>query len=294
MSLFLSYRRADSREVVGRIYDLLITHFPIESVFRDLDSLPLGTPFPEALDEAVSKARAALVVIGPIWVSVTDPTGRRRLDDQGDFVRREVERALASGIVVVPVLVSGAAMPTAGELPDSIRPLASRNAASVRPDPDFHHDMDRLIRGLARALDMPGVVETPAGVRASAGRRVWAALCDIRQFIGHELPATVMRGGVIDGADWESIHRGWRIIQAEQVALPPTVFAAAVALMTDVLQPGLNRFLDTLRAAIAARGEPGYAGQGWVVRVDQQLRRVQEEFAGGLAPLPEMLRHVGC
>ena len=39
MVLFLSYRRADSRDVVGRIYDRLITHFPIEAVYRDLDSL---------------------------------------------------------------------------------------------------------------------------------------------------------------------------------------------------------------------------------------------------------------
>ncbi len=289
MVLFLSYRRVDSRDMVGRIYDRLITHFPIESVFRDIDSLPLGKPFPEALDEAVSKARAALVVIGPSWLSVTDPTGKRRLDDPKDYVRQEVERALTCGIVVVPLLVSGAEMPSESELPEPIRPLAYHNAASVRPDPDFHRDMDRLIERLARVLDMPWVIEAPAGVRSSAGRRVWAALCEIRQFIDHELPASVMRGGVSDGADWEPIHRGWQILQEQRVVLPPAVFAASAAALTDVVQPGLNRFLDTLRAAVAARTDPGYDAQVWVSQVNQQLRRVQEEFAGRLGALAEML-----
>jgi hypothetical protein len=294
MVLFLSYRRADSRDIVGRIYDRLITHFPIEAIFRDLDSLLIGRPFPTALDEAVSKARAALVVIGPNWLSITDSTGRRRLDDPEDFVRREVLQALAAGIIVVPVLVLGAAMPSEQELPESLRPLVFHHAASVRSDPDFHSDMDRLIGGLARVLDMPGVVDSPAGVRASAGRRVWAALCDIRQFICHELPAAVMKGGMIDGADWEPIHRGWRIIQEEQVAVPPTVFTASAAVLTDVLQPGLNRFLDTLRDATVARAEPGYDAQVWVARVDQQLRHVQEEFAGRLGTLAELLQQSEC
>ncbi len=48
-SLFLSYRRADSQEVVGRIYDRLRAHFPVERIFRDLDSIPLGKPFPQVI-----------------------------------------------------------------------------------------------------------------------------------------------------------------------------------------------------------------------------------------------------
>ena len=55
MGIFLSYRRVDSQEVVGRMYDRLITHFPIDRVLRDLDSLPLGKPFPQALDEVMSR-----------------------------------------------------------------------------------------------------------------------------------------------------------------------------------------------------------------------------------------------
>ena len=35
------------------MYDRLVTHFSTDRVFRDLDSLPIGKPFPQALDEAV-------------------------------------------------------------------------------------------------------------------------------------------------------------------------------------------------------------------------------------------------
>jgi len=54
-------------DVVGRIYDKLTAHFPHERIFRDLDSIPLGKPFPEVIREAVGKSAAALVIIGPGW-----------------------------------------------------------------------------------------------------------------------------------------------------------------------------------------------------------------------------------
>ena len=72
----------------------------------------------------------------------------RRLDDARDLARIEIASALARGIPVVPVLVGGAVMPTGEELPDEIQGLAYRNGISVRPDPDFHKDLDRLIAGI--------------------------------------------------------------------------------------------------------------------------------------------------
>lgn len=154
MTIFISYRRADSEDVVGRIYDHLIGHFSIEHVFRDLDSLAVGKPFPQALDDAVAKAKVALVVIGPAWVSITDGHSQRRLDDPSDFVRQEVEKALAAGFPVIPVLVSRANMPRQFELPESLRPLVLNNGISIRPDPDFHNDINRLIGKLSAFLDV--------------------------------------------------------------------------------------------------------------------------------------------
>ncbi len=36
-------------------------------------------------------------------------------------------------------------MPSEEELPVSLRKLAYRNGIQIRPDPDFHQDMNRLI-----------------------------------------------------------------------------------------------------------------------------------------------------
>lgn len=152
MAIFLSYRRADSELVVGPIYDRLAAHFSGERVFRDLDSLPIGKPFPDALAEALVTARIALIVIGPTWVSTKGADGQRRLDDPADYVRLEVEKVLNAGIPVVPVLVNRASMPNADELPASLQGLVFRQGLQVRPDPDFHGDVSRLVNKLHELL----------------------------------------------------------------------------------------------------------------------------------------------
>src|SRR5262249_61965609 len=73
-------------------------------------------------------------------------------DGPEDFVRVEVTTALARGIPVVPVLVGGTPMPTAGELPPGLEALAYRNAARVDPGRDFHPHVDRLVRELEGLL----------------------------------------------------------------------------------------------------------------------------------------------
>jgi hypothetical protein len=153
-SIFISYRRFDSQDVTGRIYDSLTTRFPKESVFKDVHSIPLGVPFPEYFQGRLRRARAVLVVIGPTWLTVVDANGRRRLDDPNDFVRVEVETALRSGVLTIPVTVSNAPTPGPGELPEALRELAFRNGLAVRPDPDYHRDMDRLISRLTAVLGL--------------------------------------------------------------------------------------------------------------------------------------------
>jgi len=147
--IFISYRRSDSQDVTGRIYDRLVTKFERKQVFKDVDNIPLGVSFPMHLQQVISKASVVLVIIGPNWVHAADSQGRRRLDDPNDLVRVEVESALRSKMPVIPVLVSNARMPLASELPSSMHALLSRNGLPVRPDPDFNNDMERLLSGLA-------------------------------------------------------------------------------------------------------------------------------------------------
>src|SRR5947209_6362751 len=96
-AVFISYRRSESQDVTGRIYDRLVGKFTPKQVFKDVESIPLGVSFPLHIKQMLSKTRVALVIIGPGWLTASDEQGRRRLDDPNDFVRLEVETALGAG-----------------------------------------------------------------------------------------------------------------------------------------------------------------------------------------------------
>jgi hypothetical protein len=146
-AVFISYRRGDAGDVVGRIYDRLVDRFGRTHVFKDVDSIPLGVDFRKHLSDSVGKCRVFLAVISRGWLQQSD--GERRIDQPNDFVRIEMEAALSRNIPVIPVLVQGAALPGEQELPPSLRELAYRNATVVRADPDFHADIARLMDGIA-------------------------------------------------------------------------------------------------------------------------------------------------
>jgi hypothetical protein len=143
--IFISYRREDSRHITGRIFDRLVQHFHADRVFMDVRGIPLGQDFREVLEREVNSADVLLAVIGPHWA--VNAAGVKRLYEDRDFVRREIEIALQK-TTIVPLLVDGAAIPDPADLPPSLRPMAFRNGMQVRPDPDFDVDLDRLIRHL--------------------------------------------------------------------------------------------------------------------------------------------------
>lgn len=147
-TVFLSYRRNDSEAIVGRIADRLADALGRNAVFRDIESLKYGADFPESIARAIEQCEIVLVVIGPNWLSQVDAQGNRRLDSSGDFVRREIEQALRTQKLVIPLVLDNAATPSAEELPESLRKLARLHAITVRGGADFEMDLRRLIRVL--------------------------------------------------------------------------------------------------------------------------------------------------
>src|SRR5580765_2394468 len=109
-TIFISYRRADARADAGRLYDRLEARYP-GRVFRDVGSLEPGVDWQEAIDTILASTHVLIVVIGPGWLNAADANGKRRIDDVGDELRREVASALKSGIRVFPVIVGGARIP---------------------------------------------------------------------------------------------------------------------------------------------------------------------------------------
>jgi hypothetical protein len=151
--IFVSYRRSDSADIAGRIYDRLIGKFGKGPIFKDVDSIPLGLDFKEYLDMKVGECDVFLAIIGDEWVNASDSKGNHRLDDPTDFVRIEIESALERKIPVIPLLVRDAHMPREDDLPSSLRKLVYRNGTPIRSDPDFHRDMDRLIAALEKYVE---------------------------------------------------------------------------------------------------------------------------------------------
>jgi formylglycine-generating enzyme required for sulfatase activity len=143
--VFISYRRDDSKYQAQRIYDALIKVLPRDDVFMDIGTIAPGADFVETLEGWVDKCELLLALIGAGWVDAADPrTGKRRLEDENDFVRIEVREALRRGIPVVPVILDGARMPEAGDLPADLSRLIRRQAEFVEFR-TFDTDVARLI-----------------------------------------------------------------------------------------------------------------------------------------------------
>jgi TIR domain len=147
----ISYRRDDSAGITGRIFDRLVAYYGADSVFRDIDNIPIGVDFREHIDSILAQTDITLVVVGKRWFGPL-PRRRRRIDDPADPVRVEVETALRNRIPVVPVLVEDAAMPDVDQLPDSMKDLVYRNGLQVDAGRDFEQHVERLIRSMEPIL----------------------------------------------------------------------------------------------------------------------------------------------
>src|SRR5919112_4138459 len=139
--IFLSYRRDDAQSATGRLADALEAHFGDDRVFRDREFDP-GEDFVAAIRRGIESSTVLLVVIGRHWLDITDPQGRRRIDDPGDFVRLEIELALAARVAVVPVLVDDTRMPSLAQLPPSLAEFARCQAVELS-DSRWRYDTEQ-------------------------------------------------------------------------------------------------------------------------------------------------------
>jgi hypothetical protein len=142
-TIFISYRRSESSAHAGRLSDQLAEYFGPQITFIDIESIDPGRDFIEAIEDAVDSCKILLAVIGRQWLTCTNEHGRR-LDDPNDFVRLEIAAALRRGIRVIPILVQGATMPRAQDLPTELVLLARKQAWLVR-DSGWKEDVRRLI-----------------------------------------------------------------------------------------------------------------------------------------------------
>ena len=161
--IFISYRRADSADAAGRLYDRLAEQFGNDNVFINVNNIRPSKDYVVAIERRIANCDTMIVLIGPGWASATNEAGFRRLDDPRDLARLEVEAALQRNVRVIPILLGDAEMPETPELPEPLQALLRRQAVRLS-HASFHKDVDLLLERLGRKVK-----------RRTARRWLWLA-----------------------------------------------------------------------------------------------------------------------
>ena len=132
--IFVSCRRDDSGGWVRGLHDRLVEHFGERRVCIDLQDISPGADFVTTLQRSLSETRDVLVIIGKSRLNFAASDGSPRLDDSDDWMRLELNAAIASGKRIIHVLVDGADMPSAELLPGDIPPLSRHQTFRLYPD----------------------------------------------------------------------------------------------------------------------------------------------------------------
>jgi len=64
----ISYRRADTEVMAGRIRDRLADRYGEDAIFMDIDNIPFGKDFRVHIREAVVQSDVLLVIVGQRWL----------------------------------------------------------------------------------------------------------------------------------------------------------------------------------------------------------------------------------
>lgn len=280
--IFISYRRADSAGWAGRLHGDLRQRFGADRVFRDVAIAP-GVDFRDHIEGVMDGCEVLLAVIGPRWATVSGPGGSPRLEAPDDLVRLEIERALGrSDVHVIPVLVEGATIPAADDLPEGLRPLSRRNAVDIT-DLRWEYDVDRLCEYLHAVLGESMVSAAvprpadpapapPAPASAPEARSMATALvagATLAGVLGAALTGPIADArpkGDIDGAlpAWSGqwlVELGERLgPYAAQRAIVWTLVAAAVLGAAAIVRRRAGGRGASPRAVLAGLGAGALAG----------------------------------
>ena len=226
LQVFISYRRDDARAYAGWLAYCLEESFGAQNVFIDVDRIDPGVDFMEAIEKAIRRSDVVLPLIGPSWMTLTSSDGSRRIDDDDDPVRHEIEVALALKRRLIPVLFEQARMPAGADLPDSIRAMARVNAHRMTHE-DWRADLASL-EALLRQRAAEKVAgqkltgseiasrvqagEAPKWVGRTGGLRGKTFQEDVRSGNWAEQPYEVRFGGDEPSKNWFSIDEFMKAI----------------------------------------------------------------------------------
>jgi hypothetical protein len=169
--IFISYRRIDTEESGGHLYDNLRDSFGRDSVFMDTrpGSIAWGADWERSLNDALNGCEALIALIGPQWATCERSPGLRRLDVPDDWVRGEIAAVLRRSKPVFPVRLRGVPAPSEDQIPDELRSLGfHKRQAYPISEGNWEADTRRLFDALAtvpRLKQLHDLATTETGIR---------------------------------------------------------------------------------------------------------------------------------
>ncbi|MGW6445930.1 TIR domain-containing protein [Lentzea sp. NPDC055074] len=128
--VFINYRRHDERiAFVRALHARLAERFGPSTVFLDSATIGHGRRYPNQLRRHLDRSDVVVVVVHDGWA-------KKLRTDGADWVHNEIRWALAAGKTIIPVLLDGAKMPRARDLPRTIREFAHFQAHRTADDPE--------------------------------------------------------------------------------------------------------------------------------------------------------------
>jgi hypothetical protein len=183
--IFISYRRGDATAYAGWLADTLGNLYGKQIVFRDIDTVKAGTDFVEAIERALEACAVMLVVIGRDWAT---RFVERQRTGQEDYTQLEVRTGLnRDDVRVIPVLVQGASMPRANELPADLAALTSRNAIELH-DTNWQSDIGHLITILDSVAGISNIYTVKHGDTGIKIARRFNTTVDVLERANPEIP----------------------------------------------------------------------------------------------------------
>jgi hypothetical protein len=262
-AIFLSYRRADAGGYAGRLADSLEEFFGRGNIFQDVETIAPGSNFANAIAAAIARCDVLLVLIGKAWLTGHAAAGSARLFDADDFVRQEIATGLRAGTHVIPVLVEGAQMPAANNLPADLQPLAGLQAIELS-DTRWDYDVTRLVKVIHTAAGSPAT-RRRTYMLAATGALV-AAIAGIFGYVALSRPAKVAGQWTLpNGSFWIVLQDGEHLTieethyDSKQVWMRGggTVSRNSVNFYLETIYGARRRYVGTLAVAADAQSMSG-------------------------------------
>lgn len=167
-TIFINYRRDDTTVFARLLYAELENHFGDKRIFQDTEKIAYGADFVEVFSEHIASCKVFLAVIGKNWLSIA---AKKRSAKLRDHAHLEICSALKrnaqskGSIVVIPLLVDGASMPSEEDLPDGIKKLADLNIYEFN-EKWLDEGLERLIKQLEKVVGKPARDESHVALTA--------------------------------------------------------------------------------------------------------------------------------